>query len=123
MEVKILEIRDRGTFMPVMCIRLNPIVESERYLLGRSGYGVTSEAQGEYILMTPLAGGSGHATCDPYDWPGGATTLPQAHKHIIEHWEAISSGDVVDVEFITGQTNKPKVSEYYNDNLGEYPIG
>jgi hypothetical protein len=111
MEVKILEVRDAATFMPVMCINLKPSCENERYLLSRSGYGPDPEGQGEYVLMTPLAGGSGRASCDPYDWPGGATTLPHAHTYIIKHWDELRSGDVVDVEYITGQTEAKKLSE------------
>jgi hypothetical protein len=121
MDIKLFEIRDRATFMPVMCIRLNPITEQDRYLLARSGYGSDPEGQGEYILMTPLAGGSGKASCDPYDW-GVATTLPTAHKYIIKNWAELSSGDVVDVEYITGQTEKAKTSEA-TDGLGWENVG
>ncbi len=114
MEVKILEVRDSGTFMPVMCVRLTSTSEEERYLLARAGYGVDYMSQREYIQMINLAGGSGHSTCDPYAWPGPATTLPEAHKHIIEHWDALESGDVVDIEYILGHTKEPKVSERFN---------
>lgn len=113
MEVKILEIRDSGTFMPVMCVRLTSTSEEERYLLSRAGYGVDYMSQRQYIQMINLAGGSGYSSCDPYDWPGPATTLPEAHKHIIEHWDALESGDVVDVEYILGHTKEPKVSERF----------
>lgn len=111
MEVKILEVRDAGTFMPVMCVRLTSTTEEERYLLSRAGYGVDYMSQRQYIQMINLAGGSGHSTCDPYAWPGPATTLPEAHKYIIEHWDELESGDVVDVEFILGHTKECKVSE------------
>jgi hypothetical protein len=110
-EVKLFEIRDEGTFMPVMCIRLTSTTEEERYLLARAGYGVDYMSQRQYIQMINLAGGSGHSCCDPYEWPGGATTLPEAHKHIIEHWDALETGDVVDVEYVNGRTSESKVSE------------
>jgi len=111
LEVKLFEIRDVATFMPVMCVRLRSTTEEERYLLARSGYGLGYHDQREYVLMINLTGGNGHSTCDPYDWPGGATTLPHAHKYIIDNWDVLGSGDVVDVEFITGQTESPKLSE------------
>jgi hypothetical protein len=38
MEVKCLEIRDDGTFIPVICIRPVPANEAQRYLLRRDGY-------------------------------------------------------------------------------------
>jgi hypothetical protein len=49
----------------------------------------------------------GHA--DPHDW--GSRTMPVARNHIIDHFEALSDGDVVDVEHILGETTEPKVSE------------
>lgn len=38
MEVKCLEIRDEGTFIPVICLRPVPENEGQRYLLRRDGY-------------------------------------------------------------------------------------
>jgi hypothetical protein len=38
MEVKALEVRDAGTFCPVICIRPVPTNEGQRYLLRRDGY-------------------------------------------------------------------------------------
>lgn len=38
MEIKCLEIRDAGTFIPVICIRPVPENEAQRYLLRRDGY-------------------------------------------------------------------------------------
>ncbi|MGB2800383.1 MAG: hypothetical protein WBC82_11155 [Dehalococcoidia bacterium] len=113
MEVKLIEIRDAGTFIPVMAVRLIPTCEEERYLFGRSGYGVDPENQGTYILIIRLAGGNGQATCDPYEWGGApmVRTMPEAHKYIIEHWYDLKTGDVVDVEFALGESEKPKLSE------------
>jgi hypothetical protein len=112
-EVKFLEVRDAGTFMPVMAIKLGARSEEERWLLSRSGYGMEFDDQRKYVIVLRLAGGSGHSTCDPYEWPGPATTMPLAHKHIIENWDVLKSGDVVDVEYITGQTKECKVSERF----------
>lgn len=49
-------------------------------------------------------------TCDPYDW-GQNRSRHFAHKWLIEHFDEIESGAVVDVEFILGETKKPKLSE------------
>jgi len=46
---------------------------------------------------------------DPYGWKG--RTMPVAHNYIIENWEEIRDGDVIDVEFILGETTVKKVSE------------
>lgn len=111
LEVKLFEIRDIATFMPVMCVRLASTTEEERYLLARAGYGTDYMTQRQYVQMINLSGGSGHSTCDPHEWPGGASTLPTAHKYIIENWDVLASGDVVDVEHILDPTKEPKLSE------------
>lgn len=40
MESKIIEIRDSGTFIPALAVRLGSSDERERYLLARSGFGL-----------------------------------------------------------------------------------
>jgi hypothetical protein len=37
--------------------------------------------------------------------------MGNAHHWIIEHWDELKDSDVVDVEFILGETQQPKVSE------------
>ena len=34
-----------------------------------------------------------------------------AHRFVIDNWATIQSGQVVDVEFILGETKQPKCSE------------
>jgi hypothetical protein len=110
-EVKLFEIRDIATFMPVLCVRLRSTTEEERYLLARAGFGLDYKDQRQYVQMVNIAGGSGVSTCDPHGWTGGASTLPEAHRHIIKHWDELESGDVVDVEYILGLSDHPKLSE------------
>lgn len=161
MDIKLLEIRDRGTFMPTMAIRLRSRDEAELFLLRRAGYGeeqitglsdqheidyqcqkckyllgesLANELEkpiacpnkcGEleivesqhrrksiadpYVILVKLDGVQ--AQYDPFSWSGIARTLPRAHMHVIEHWNEIASGDVIDVEFIDGATSTKKVSE------------
>ncbi len=111
MEVKLFEIRDTATFIPVLAVKLNPQRDEERYLLARAGYGEFPAQQAKYVLLWRIAGEVHKATCDPYQWGGEARTLPIAHQHIIDNWEELTSGDVVDVEFILGETTERKVSE------------
>ena len=57
---------------------------------------------------------TGKATNDPYEWESlglGPRTMPAAHLYIIEHYADLSDGDVVDVEFIRGETKQVKLSE------------
>ena len=113
MDVKLFEVRDSGTFIPVMAIRLTYRDSVERFLLHRAGYANEQTAPHSehqpYIVLWPLIGG--HCTYDCFDWPGRARTYPQAHRWLISNWNKVSSGDVIDVEFILGETAAPKPSE------------
>lgn len=111
MESKIFEVRDVGTFMPVLAVRLEPSNKADHYLLARSGYGATAHEQGDYIMLWRLQGGGPSiATTDYYEHlPHG--TIQAAHAHIEKNWHELESGAVVDVEFIAGKTALPKQSE------------
>lgn len=111
METKLFEVRDRMTFIPVICMKLLPENQEERYLLAMAGYGIRAEKQGEYILMSKLNelrfedGPWGHS-----GYPI-VRTMGTAHHHIIKHWDELKTGDVIDVEFIMGDTDAPKISQ------------
>jgi hypothetical protein len=108
MQAKALEVRDKGTFIPVLCVDMNPKAPNmtrDHYLLRRCGYPCDGRPN---IIVTRL-GGSGPATNDYYTW--GDRTWHVAHKYIVENWNALNDGDVVDVEWILGERDTPKVSE------------
>lgn len=105
MEVKCLEIRDEATFIPVICIRPTPDNEGQRYLLRRDGYR-GGEDEPCIILIDAQCRGCAY---DPYDWPD--RTKRTAHDHIRDNWSTLKDGDVIDVEFILGETKTPKLSE------------
>jgi putative copper export protein len=107
MEIRMYEIRDRATFIPVIAIRLVPASEKQRYLLARAGYGTTPGDQGQYVLLCEILGGHGAAQSDPYGW--NDRTMATAHLHIAETWPP--DGAVVDVEYILSETAAPKESE------------
>jgi hypothetical protein len=48
---------------------------------------------------------------DPYDWPRDPRTKPNAHQYIADHWSTLKDGDVIDVEYLLGETLRPKPSE------------
>ena len=117
MEVKLLEIRDRATFIPAMAIRLivnessNTLYEKELWLLRRAGYNreqITISQDVPYIILCKLDGVE--AQYDPFQW-GLSRTMRDAHRYIIDSWSFLKSGDLVDVEFINGETPHPKISE------------
>ena len=110
LESKVLEVRDVATFIPMLAININPAIDddgSQRWLMRRCGYPCDGEPN---IILTRLDG-SGKATNDPYAW--GGRTYPVAHNYIIEHWDRLTDGDVVDVEFILGEKPTKKVSYGY----------
>lgn len=116
MEVKCIEIRDAMTFIPVICIRPVPANEEQRYLLRRDGYcGDKSETC--IIMIDAQCHGVSY---DPFDWPTDTRTKHVAHRHIHEHWDRLRDGDVVDVQFILGETNAPKESERVTAPLGGF---
>lgn len=106
MIVKSLEIRDEGTFMPVIAIMPIPDNEAQRYLLKRDGYrGDRTECC--VILIAPQCRGVSY---DPYGWKG-CRTMTTAHAYIAQNFHNLQDGDVVDVQFIVGETATPKQSE------------
>lgn len=114
MNTKLFEIRDSGTMIPVMATLIWPALTNadvspqEEYLMRRAGYGV-----GRCVILCRLecSGCDRNATYDPYAWGGGARTYPVAHSYIIDNWDKLESGEVIDVEFILGETTTKKVSE------------
>lgn len=107
MEVKCLEVRDAGTFIPVICIRPVPENEEQRYLLRRDGYS-GSELEHCIIVVRNQCLGCSY---DPYNWPNDTRTMTQAHGYIERHWGELRNGDVIDVEYITGESATQKISE------------
>ena len=112
MKVKLLEIRDEGTFIPMLCVDMNPatnighVYKAQLYLLRRCGYPCDGRPN---IAITPLRADGSKCSNDPHYW--GGRTYPVAHGYIIENWDKLKDGDVVDVSFILGESKQPKVSE------------
>ena len=109
METKCLEVRDKATFCPVICIRPVPINFEQRYLLRRDGYSGTLNERC-IIYIAPQCRGVNY---DAYHWAD--RTHQTAHVYIENHWNELRDGDVIDVEFILGETETKKTSERNND--------
>jgi hypothetical protein len=97
-DVTLLEIRDSYTFVPAMAIRVSG---ADGYLMRRSGFG------SPMIYLIALA--TQKCGYDPFAW--GNRTMNVAHQWIEAHFDTLQDGDVVDVQFILGETAAPKVSE------------
>lgn len=109
-EVKLFEIRDEGTCMVCIAIKPHPQDDVERWCYARSGYGTEAHGQRQYVMLAPMHAGLGTLTCDPFKH-GPARTLRVAHQYIIDMWYELSSGEVVDVQYIEKETETPKRPE------------
>lgn len=107
MEVKMLEIRDANTFMPVMAIRPVPLNEEQRYLLRRDGYAGDQSERCVILIKNQCRG----VSYDPYNWPENPRTMRVAHVYIERNWHILFDGSVIDVEHILGETSRRKLSE------------
>ena len=98
-EVKRVEIRDRATLVPAIALR----VKGNDSLMTRGGfYGESSPILLIHLLRPEVQ----H---DPFAWIG--RTIHEAHKWLEANWDKFKDGDVLDVEFILGETKKPKESD------------
>ena len=110
MLTKLFEIRDSATFIPVMATTMDAHEnQAQSWLLRRAGFVDVSDPSIRYILLCRFFGGRGECYCDPHSWSG--RTMVTAHEYIIRHWNQLEDGDVIDVEFILGETRVRKSSE------------
>lgn len=110
MDTKTLEIRDSGTFIGALAIRMKADNETQAYYFRRVGY----PADGSSIMLMCLS--DGKATNDPYEWSSlgvGSRTMQVAHDYVLRLFEILEDGDVVDVEAILGERDASKVSERF----------
>jgi len=107
-KTKVLEIRDYMTHVPALAIQMLADDEvQEYYVHEHCGY----PRDGSSIVLMRLS--DCRATNDPHEWPtmGSGRTMPVAHVYILDHFGELKDGDVVDVEFILGETKVKKTSE------------
>lgn len=127
MEVKVFEIRDNATAIAALAIKPRvtaPDVYSDEpppdavrryggvervdviaYLNGKCGFPEGHNA----ILFTYLAG-RGAFSADPYDH---SNTMRQAHAFVIDHWDKLVSGDVIDLRVVRGERDEPATSDAF----------
>lgn len=108
-----LEIRDRMTLIVAMAIRLAPACEADRRLLARAGFTTEPETQAKYVVL--LRFNPEHMTYDPWRWEQHSRTMREAHRYILQHFDELRDGAVVDVEYILGEALVPKMSEVVCD--------
>lgn len=129
METKLFELRDRMTFIPLLCIKPQAIVAHRSPCAWADPYrevglptkctcGASFEAKMAWrygfkdaraVIVMHMGEPRRGCNFDPYDW--NDRTFQTAHLHIEEHWDQLKSGDLIDVRVILGETDKPCASE------------
>lgn len=115
MNAKVIEIRDKMTYIPVLAIRpdamengdINPYVQAA---LSWAGYGF---AANNSVIVVNLHTTEAHN--NPYLWEN-SRTMNLAHEYIEEHYDDLKDFDIVDVEYIQGEQKTPKGS-YYEERI------
>lgn len=109
MESKCFEVRDRWTFCPVICIKPIGVNYEQKYLLRRDGYDAGDFEPNVIYIKSQCRG----VEYDVFAWQD--RTHKTAHQFVKDNWKALRDGDVIDVEFILGETKVKKKSERHDD--------
>lgn len=110
MKQKIFELRDRATFIPILATSIDgdDDLPAIKYLLGMAGYKKINGNPERWVILSNLTYPD-KSNVDPYCW--NDRTYQTAHLHILEHFDELPNGSVVDVEFVLGEVEKPKESQ------------
>lgn len=104
MEAKLFELRDKGTCIPLLCIK--PGVNADPFeakVAWRYGY------KDSYAVIVMHMATPERCKVDPYEW--GDRTFHVAHLHIEVNWEKLKTGDLIDVRVLLGETDTPATPE------------
>lgn len=105
MQTKMLEIRDRGTRIPVLAIKTTHDSDKEAQFFRSGGFG-------ERTVIVLKVNPEIAAEYDSFKW-GSSRTMTNAHYYIEHNWQDLKDGDVVDVEYILGESDVKKTSEVW----------
>jgi hypothetical protein len=103
MKTKVFEVRDRVTMIPVLAIKLEAENIQQQKLLHHAGY---SPRQPYYLMLHIV---SFKFQYDSHAW--NDRTLGRAHHYIEQNFDKMVDGEVIDIEYILGETTQPKVSD------------
>lgn len=102
---KVLEILDRDTYIPVIATDIFSGIDQENRHMRRLGFNPLNQNKVIITSFSPVK-----TVYDVYAESNSRTR--EAFKYIQEHFDKLKSGDVIDVEFIKGETSMPKLSEF-----------
>ncbi len=101
MLIKLVELRDRGTCVPALALRMFASDDIQRRFFERCGYPSPHYCQGlTAVILMHL--GDQRANSDPYGWDD--RTMAVAHEYLLEHWDEVLDGGVLDVRVLLGET-------------------
>ena len=113
LETKIIEIRDRGTFLSAVATVIIPDNSAEFYPVRRAGIPVYTS----YLTLTILQ--YNETFHDQFQADvRNQRTFGVIYRHLMKSWDSHKSGDVLDVSFILNETSTPKISERLT--VGQY---
>lgn len=105
MKTKVFEVRDSATLLPVLAVKMEGHTEKEKKIVGRGGFA------SYHILVTDLE--NKETNHDPFAWDN--STMKTIHQYLIQHFDEVENTDVIDAEFIRGESQQPKSSEIKTD--------
>jgi hypothetical protein len=101
MIVKYIKILDRGVSIPAAVMKAAYSNEEQRQILR------DADLHSNSILLMNLV--DKVVKSDPIHW--FTRTMTTAHKHLNENFDLIKDGEVIDVEFILGETTMKRTWE------------
>ena len=111
--MKYLEIRDRGTCIIALAFKFESAGNPKAArMLSAAGYGLSAYEQENYVMLMNISGGNCEAHTDEFKW-SNYRTMTTAHQYIIGNYESLKTGDLIDVQYILGETDKPKASDVF----------
>jgi hypothetical protein len=105
-DIKFFEVRDIATRIPVICIKTDSskFTGKEKALLATTGF------SGPFVFLIRLS--DLETKYDPTHWKPCSRTMSTAHRYIIDKWENLDPGQVIDVRYILGEENQPCLSDF-----------
>ncbi len=100
--IKMVEIRDRATCIPAWAIKMLPDSTDQAFLMKQTGYGFSHPCIMLISIEAPW-----HSARSWDEWRDSARTMTTAHKYIEENFNDIKDCQVVDVQFLLGEVDKP----------------
>lgn len=101
---KIIEVRDHATYIPALAVLIRGNRNSRAgIMLWGAGYGDVP-----FVILHHLQ--TGETRSDPNQW-NNKRTMPAIHRFLIEHWDEVPDGGLIDVRVVLGETDTPCESE------------